>query len=206
MDGAFVRNRMRQLARQHPAPDDIYKLACSMLEEGEELFRIYFYDCQPYSGQTTHPVTGKSLDLCSTTTYRERQLFFDAVAKKNHIAFRRGELTFRGWRLKRWVTQDLIASGRGIQEDDLELDLQQKGVDMKIGLDVAWLSTKGIVDRIILCTGDSDFVPAMKFARREGVQVVLVHLGARIKDALVEHADEVRHVPYPPADVTPSSP
>lgn len=49
-----------------------------------------------------------------------------------------------------------------------------KRVDMKIGLDVAWLASKGIVDRIILVTADTDFVPAMKFARREGVQVLLV--------------------------------
>jgi len=32
-------------------------------------------------------------------------------------------------------------------------------------------------DRVILVTADSDFVPAMKFARREGVQVVLVTMG-----------------------------
>ena len=69
---------------------------------------------------------------------------------------------------------------------------------MKIGLDVAWLSSKGIVDRIILVTADSDFVPAMKFARRKDVQVVLVTMGhALVKRELKVHADELRSVVYP---------
>lgn len=68
---------------------------------------------------------------------------------------------------------------------------------MKVGLDVAWLSSKRIVDRIVLAAGDSDFVPAMKFARREGVQVVPVPLGHRyLRRDLREHADEVREVEF----------
>lgn len=66
---------------------------------------------------------------------------------------------------------------------------------MKIGLDVAWLASKGIVDRIILVAADTDFIPAMKFARREGVQVVLVPMGTNmLNKALKAHADEVRKV------------
>lgn len=72
------------------------------------------------------------------------------------------------------------------------MNLTQKGIDMEIGLDVAWLATKRIVDRIVLCTGDRDFVPAMKLARREGVQVVLATLGATPHPTLLEHADFVR--------------
>jgi len=69
---------------------------------------------------------------------------------------------------------------------------------MKIGLDVAWLSSKSIVDRLILVTGDSDFVPAMQFARREGVQVILVTMGhQQIKRELKVHTDEIRSVSYP---------
>lgn len=61
---------------------------------------------------------------------------------------------------------------------------------MKIGLDVAWLSSKGIVERIILVIADRDFIPAMEFVRREGVQVVLVTMGhALVKRELKVHAD-----------------
>ena len=48
-----------------------------------------------------------------------------------------------------------------LKEEDLYYDLNQKGVDMRIGLDIAALSYKRLVDRIILISGDSDFVPAL---------------------------------------------
>ncbi len=70
----------------------------------------------------------------------------------------------------------------------------RSGLTIKIGLDVAWLASRSIVQRIALVTADSDFIPAMKFARREGVQVVLVPLGLKPHPELIEHADEVRDV------------
>lgn len=89
-------------------------------------------------------------------------------------------------------------TGRQLTKNDFVPDLKQKRVDMEIGLDVDWLSSKGIVERLILVTADSDFVPAMKFARREGIKVVLVNMGHRLtKHDLLVHADEVRSVPYP---------
>ena len=81
---------------------------------------------------------------------------------------------------------------------DFQPDLKQKHVDMKIGLDIAWLASKRIVERIVLVTADSDFVPAMKFARRKGVEVVLVTMGhTLVKRELKVHADELRSVVYP---------
>ncbi len=62
---------------------------------------------------------------------------------------------------------------------------------MRIGLDIASLTLKKQVQVIVLVTADSDFVPAMKFARREGAQLVLVSLGHGIKDGMREHADLV---------------
>ena len=44
---------------------------------------------------------------------------------------------------------------------------------MRIGLDIASPTLKRHVDIIILVSGDADFVPAAKLARREGVQFVL---------------------------------
>ena len=43
----------------------------------------------------------------------------------------------------------------------------------------------------MLVTADSDFIPAMKFARREGAQLLLVTLGHGIRDGMREHADLV---------------
>ena len=70
-------------------------------------------------------------------------------------------------------------------------NVHQKGVDMRVGLDIASLALKNHVDVIVLITSDSDFVPAMKFARREGAQLFLVSLGHMIVDEMREHADLV---------------
>ncbi len=79
---------------------------------------------------------------------------------------------------------------QNLQNDDVSLDLRQKGVDMRIGLDIAALALKRFVNTIILVTGDSDFVPAAKLARREGIQFILDPLWQPRKvDELLEHID-----------------
>ena len=60
---------------------------------------------------------------------------------------------------------------------------------MKLGLDILDLSYKHIVDQIILISGDSDFVPAAKMARREGVDFILDPMGGKVADDLMEHID-----------------
>ena len=44
---------------------------------------------------------------------------------------------------------------------------------------------------MVLVTGDSDFVPAAKLARREGVEFLLDRLWQQVSDELNEHADGV---------------
>ena len=60
---------------------------------------------------------------------------------------------------------------------------------MKIGLDIATLAYKKLVEKIILISGDSDFVPAAKLARREGIEFVLDAMHSHISDDLSEHID-----------------
>lgn len=81
--------------------------------------------------------------------------------------------------------EDLVA-------EDLELHMEQKGVDMRIGVDISSLAFKGQVKQIILISGDSDFVPAAKQARREGIDFILDPMKAPIKQDLFEHIDGIR--------------
>lgn len=85
----------------------------------------------------------------------------------------------------------LIATLRGLNERDVTLGLRQKGVDMRIGLDIASITLKKQADTIVLVTGDSDFVPAAKLARREGVEFVLDPMRQSISDDLSEHVDGI---------------
>jgi len=62
---------------------------------------------------------------------------------------------------------------------------------MKIGLDIALLAIKKLADLLIIITGDADIVPALKFARREGMQVCLDPLRSPIQPQLSEHVDSI---------------
>jgi uncharacterized LabA/DUF88 family protein len=63
---------------------------------------------------------------------------------------------------------------------------------VKLALDIASLAYKRLVDRIVLVTGDSDFVPAAKLARHEGIDVILDSLWAPVLPSLIEHVDGLR--------------
>lgn len=79
-----------------------------------------------------------------------------------------------------------------LTERDFLFNVEQKGVDMRIGLDIASLAYKKQVDQIVLISGDSDFVSAAKLARREGIDFVLDALHTNIKPNLFEHIDGLR--------------
>ncbi len=76
-----------------------------------------------------------------------------------------------------------------LTDDDFVYDVRQKAVDSRIAVDIASLSLKQQVDRIVLIAGDADFVPASKLARREGIDFVLDPLHNHIDESLHEHID-----------------
>jgi uncharacterized LabA/DUF88 family protein len=78
---------------------------------------------------------------------------------------------------------------QSLQGGDVSLGLRQKGVDMRIAIDIASLTLKKQVKTIVLVSGDSDFVPAAKLARREGIEFILDPLWQSINDDLFEHID-----------------
>jgi len=88
---------------------------------------------------------------------------------------------------------------------DLEPNIHQKGVDMRLGLDIAAITLKGHADVFVLVAGDSDFVPAMKFARREGAQLFLVTLGHSVRADMLEHSDMVLDIPVRAASAVSTS-
>ncbi len=87
---------------------------------------------------------------------------------------------------KRFIAGELTVN---LTESDVVYYAKQKTVDMKIGLDIASLSYKNIVDKIVLISGDSDFVSAAKLARREGIEFILDSMYTSIKPDLQEHID-----------------
>ena len=96
------------------------------------------------------------------------------------------------WKLKPNKAGQLIKAPREQKDEDFALDIGQKGVDIRIGLDMARLALRDMVKAVAVVTGDSDFVPAFKFVRREGVKVMLCTLGHKgTRRELKAHADFV---------------
>ncbi|WP_272976891.1 NYN domain-containing protein [Deinococcus geothermalis] len=200
IDGGFLLPQLKLVYKRHATAAEVYNFAMKTLEADEELFRMYYYDCPPYEGTETNPIDGSTVDFSASALSQSRRVLLRDLSVMDHVAFRRGQLSFDGWQIKRDTARRLMAAGAAgnptpqIQANDVYAALSQKRVDMNIGLDVAWLSSKRIVDRIILVTADSDFIPAMKFARREGVQIILVPMKGIPKFELKEHADVIRAV------------
>lgn len=165
-------------------------------KETSDLYRIFFYDCPPLTKKVHYPISGRSLDLSKTEPARFRFALHDHLQSVRKVALRLGRLNDDfTWRLKHdawkpWISGD----SRSIPSDgDFELDVVQKGVDMRLGLDVAAMAFKKQVDQIVMVAADGDFVPAAKLARREGIDVVLDPMGGRPARDLIQHADGVRN-------------
>ena len=162
-----------------------------------ELYRIFYYDCEPSDKKIFHPLKDSSVDLSKQPTYQWTMKFFEELKKKRKLALRLGFLTAEEaiYILKQDTVKRLFRKEIKIEdvtENDFQISMKQKGVDMKIGLDIASLAYKKKVDQIVLIAGDSDFVPAAKLARREGIDFILDPMGKQINAELFEHIDGLR--------------
>lgn len=159
-----------------------------------DLYRIFYYDCPPLAKTVYHPLLKRGIDFRHSETYDWTNTFLEELKKQRKVALRLGELSddFAHFAISPQALKELLAGKRKIEElteKDFRISFTQKGVDMKIGIDITSLAFKKQVDQIILIAGDSDFVPAAKQARREGIDFVLDPMWADIKDNLFEHID-----------------
>ncbi len=163
-----------------------------------ELFRIYVYDCPPLNKKLHHPLTNKVIDFSKTDIAIFRNTLHEEIKKMPKTALRLGKLDEDN---VKWIIADekkykKLLKGHitldNLEEKDFKIDVKQKQVDMKIGIDITWLSLKKLVDIVILISGDSDFVPASKLARREGIEFILDPLYHNLKPDLSEHIDLLR--------------
>jgi uncharacterized LabA/DUF88 family protein len=85
-----------------------------------------------------------------------------------------------------------------LTDADFKPDFEQKGVDMRIGLDIATFCRSRAVDRVVQMTNDTDCIPAMKYARISGLQVALASFPDRkVATELLWHSDFERKIAWP---------
>lgn len=204
VDGGFYRRRVQSKIGERTPQERANELDnyCRrhLIEKNQaphELYRIFYYDCPPMSKKVYHPFTRKQIDFSKSDLNKWMTEFLAELKQHRKFALRLGKLadaqacyTLRVDAVKKLCSGKLSLDE--LRENDFMIQVDQKGVDMKIGLDIASLSYKKQVDQIVLISGDSDFVSAAKLARREGIDFVLDPLGATIKEDLFEHIDGLR--------------
>ena len=164
------------------------------------LYRCFFYDAPPYDRKGHRPVSKQAIDYNKSAEAIFRRALFNLLRRRPNFALRLGEVSLhRQWIIKEDAQKALLDKSRTVDEltdSDFDPGFQQKAVDMRIGLDIAAITLKKQADTIVLVTGDSDFVPAAKLARREGVRIILDPLWHHVAPDLHEHID-LLHCPFP---------
>lgn len=210
VDLSFFLKVFYSKTREYPEPDkvanDVRQHVLKTLRSSRDyLFRVFVYDCPPITGRgVKKPVSGELFLLNQNDSAEFRKELLDQLKQKPYFSVRLGRLHFdrqNPWVLKPEKTDKLFDSEfpqnpQKLMDNDFKLNLRQKEVDMKIGLDIASLAIKKQVEKIVLITNDSDFVPAIKFAKQEGVIVQLDPLRQDVPKSLSTHIDLLRSV-YP---------
>jgi uncharacterized LabA/DUF88 family protein len=186
IDGGFFIRRFKALYSKSPKIGDIQSFlddimakvqATSHTSITDVLLRSFYYDCRPFGDLRSKP-DGTMIDFSRHPQFRAATAFQNELRTFPQMALRLGDLSFDGWKVDPKNPSNLIP------------DFKQKSVDIKIGLDIAWMSSKKTIDKLVLVAGDSDFMSPMKFARKEGILVYLCPMGqTHIKIGLKEHAD-----------------
>ena len=217
IDGEFFLRRLRSLRGSQTGEQAVVNLTSMVASHLAQLnrpitqlYRILVYDCPPLAKKLHQPVSKKPVDWSKSPSFTFRTAFHEALRGQRKVALRLGRLSERygHWTIRPAATKELLSGKRqfaDLTDNDFEYAVEQKGVDMRIGLDIASIATKGLVDQMVLVAGDSDFVPAAKMARREGIDFILDPMGASIPPDLREHIDGVQTVltPLPPPAAPP---
>ena len=205
VDGGFYRKRASNLwGKKTPEKraSELYAYCQAHMKREEKhdadrkLYRIFYYDCPPLGKTVYHPLKQQGVDFRHSDTYSWTLDFFEELKHQRKMALRLGQLSDAraGFNINQSKLKDLCSGKLQISdltENDFNVTFEQKGVDMMIGVDITSVTFKHQVDQIILIAGDSDFVPASKLARREGIDFILDPMWADIKDNLFEHIDGI---------------
>jgi uncharacterized LabA/DUF88 family protein len=146
-----------------------------ILPAEEEIYRIFFYLAKPFGD------TLGGQDYSQTRTYRHATSFLERLEVRDLIAVRKGDLRFQGY------------------DNRNEPIFEQKKVDMLFGLDIAHVSYRKLVDRVLILCADTDMIPAMKTARINGLQVIFgfcPDIQNDIRRELKVHSDFIRAIEF----------
>ena len=159
----------------------------------EELYRIFIYTAPPLSQSDIEDELNRR-KISQEIKNNVKQKYNDNKAKYDFIYNRARKF------IDTISLEEFVALRKGVLKisnvcEDGTISMNQKQVDMLIGLDIAQLSYENRVDKIILLSKDTDIKPAIKVARINGIHTVVAcfeEYPAGIPKELRVHADTIR--------------
>ena len=202
VDGGYYRKRATSLWGKKSAAQRASELVSYCMyhitepEDPRDLYRIFYYDCPPMTRVMKHPLDGHETNFADGPATKWALDFYDELSSKIKVALRMGELAenVATYNLKQDALLAILSGSRAVGDlntEDFYVDVKQKGVDMRIGLDAAAISSGHYADQIILIAGDSDFLPVAKTVRRNGVDFILDPMKQNPKKSLLIHVDAI---------------
>lgn len=215
VDGSFYLNRLQFFKRKYYASSpelthlEIIQVLNKVIRKHlkgnnnddhyQYLYRVFYYDAPPLDIKAHYPIVEqgetnkRAIDFAKKESTIQRKLILEELKKQRKFALRLGHIKHdKQWKLADHALNKLIKKEIEFDQltnDDFYYSARQKGVDIKLGIDISTLSQNKLVDKIILIAGDSDFVPAAKLARVSGIDFVLDALRNNIDPSLHEHID-----------------
>lgn len=166
---------------------DVSFLIKYFIESNEEISKIFFYTAPPLTEKELNKYKEKyPQSFEKFLQYKENSTmnkinkkiidFIKHIAFEDYFAVRLGELQVSGF----------DNNGKPL--------INQKQVDMLLGLDIAHIAYQKLADKAIIFCKDTDIVPALKCARINGLQVIIASIkeGYKIADKLKKHSDMIR--------------
>ena len=160
IDGAYLEYLLRE---EFGKPPIDFATLVTRVVGNREVLRSYYYDCLPYQSPRNPSEEERQ-------RFANRQRFHHAIGRIPRFEVRLGKIAFRG-----------MQDGRP--------QFEQKRVDILLGVDLVQLAAKHQITDAMIIAGDSDFLPAITVAKREGVVVHLFH-GASVHNELSDCCDE----------------
>jgi uncharacterized LabA/DUF88 family protein len=186
IDGGYLRAQARRDNYDYTV-DFIEDFVHMLPSKQEELLRILYYDCRPYQGEAVLPVSGQAY------SFKSGGGWLDELASRDYFAVRTGMLKFRGWK-----PRAMPVSATGLSDNDFRPDFEQKGLDLRIGLDIAKIIETRAADRLLLISSDTDLIPALDLARNSGLQVMGGDFpSGPLHGEILSHFDLVRELSWP---------
>lgn len=195
IDAGYFHKKAKRLIQVYNRQiiENLIRHVQQVIFENDSLYRIFYYDAAPSDAVITNPLDNTVMNFGTTPTFKDNTALLEDIKNIPMLALRLGKISAQknSWEIKNIKA---IKPGQALKPKQITPKISQKGVDMKIGLDIATIALKKLADKIILIAGDIDFVPAIKFARSEGIQVFITTLTNYCPPSLIEHTDEVINV------------